>query len=153
MLPEARIDDRLMTIPGVDGQKMSKSYNNYIDIFLPDNDLWKVVKKIKSDSTPLEEPKNPDTDITFQLYSLLATEAEIATMRANYEGGNYGYGTAKKALFELLSDRFAEERRLFNYYFYENPEALEAELQAGEAKARAIAGRTIERVRDKLGFN
>ena len=152
VLPEPRIDDRLMVIPGVDGQKMSKSYNNYIDIFLPANELYKVIKKIKSDSTPLEEPKNPDTDITFQLYSLLASDEEIATMRRNYEGGNYGYGTAKKVLYELLVERFVTERERFNYYM-DNNDALEAELQAGEEKARAVASRTIQRVRDVLGFS
>lgn len=152
VLPEARIDDRLMTIPGIDGAKMSKSYNNYIDIFLPENELWKVIKKIKSDSTPLEEPKNPDTDITFQLYSLLASDAQIADMRRLYEGGNYGYGTAKKAFYELILTQFANERERFNYYMTNN-NALEAELRAGEEKARTVAGRTIARVREKLGFN
>lgn len=152
VLPEPRIDDRLMVIPGIDGQKMSKSYNNYIDIFLPPNELYKVVKKIKSDSTPLEAPKNSDTDITFQLYALLASDAEIAAMRHNYEGGNYGYGTAKKVLYELLVERFVTERERFNY-FMDNNDALEAELRAGEEKARMVARQTIERVRKKLGFN
>ncbi|MBC3785613.1 tryptophan--tRNA ligase [Spirosoma utsteinense] len=151
VLPEARIDERLMVIPGIDGAKMSKSYNNYIDIFLPENELYKVVKKIKSDSTPLEAPKNPATDITFQLYSLLASEEQIAQMRSNYEGGNYGYGTAKKAFYELLLERFGSERERFNYYMTNN-DALEAELQAGEEKARAVARQTIQRVRQKLGF-
>lgn len=152
VLPDAQIDDRLMTIPGIDGQKMSKSYNNYINIFLPENELWKVIKKIKSDSTPLEEPKNPDTDITFQLYSLLASDEQTAKLRRLYEGGNYGYGTAKKALYELIIAQFATERERFNYYMIENPDALEAELQAGEEKARAVASKTIARVREKLGF-
>ncbi len=152
VLPEPRIDERLMVIPGIDGQKMSKSYNNYIDIFLPANDLYKVVKKIKSDSTPLEEPKNPDTDITFQLYSLVASDADVAAMRHHYEGGNYGYGTAKKVLYELLIERFTAEREQFNYYM-DNDDALEAELRAGEEKARAVASQTIRRVRDVMGFN
>jgi tryptophanyl-tRNA synthetase len=153
VLPEARIDDRLMTIPGIDGQKMSKSYNNYINIFLPENELWKVIKKIKSDSTPLEEPKNPDTDITFQLYSLIASDEQTAELRSLYEGGNYGYGTAKKAFYELILTTFATERERYNYYTLENPDALEAELQAGEEKARAVASKTIARVREKLGFS
>jgi tryptophanyl-tRNA synthetase len=139
-------------IPGVDGAKMSKSYNNYIDIFLPENELLKVVKKIKSDSTPLEAPKNPDSDITFKLFSLLASDAQLSEMRGLYEGGNYGYGTAKKAFYELLLNRFATERERFTYYMNNN-DALEAELQAGEEKARAVARQTIERVRKKLGFN
>lgn len=153
VLPDARIDEKLMTIPGIDGQKMSKSYNNYVDIFLPDNELYKVIKKIKSDSTPLEEPKNPDTDVTYQLYSLLATDAQLDEMRQNYLRGNYGYGHAKKALYELIVEIFAEPRRVFNYYFLENPDALEGELQRGEEKARAVASKTIARVREQLGFN
>lgn len=153
VLPDAQIDERLMTIPGIDGQKMSKSYGNYIDIFQPENELWKVIKKIKSDSTPLEEPKNPDTDITFQLYSLLATDEQTADLRRLYEGGNYGYGSAKKAFYELILDRFATERERFNYYMFENPDALEAELQRGEEKARAVASQTLAKVRQKLGFS
>ncbi len=77
VLPESRIDERLMVIPGIDGQKMSKSYGNFIDIFLPEKELLKVIKRILSDSTPLEDPKNPDTDITFQLYSLIASDEQI----------------------------------------------------------------------------
>ncbi|QJW90578.1 tryptophan--tRNA ligase [Spirosoma taeanense] len=152
VLPEARIDDRLMTIPGIDGQKMSKSYNNYIDIFLPANELYKVIKKIKSDSTPLDEPKNPDTDITFQIYSLLASDEQTGEMRRLYEGGNYGYGTAKKALYELIIEQYAPVRERFDYYMANN-DALETELRTGEEKASAIARRTLARVREKLGYN
>ncbi|WP_266366077.1 tryptophan--tRNA ligase [Tellurirhabdus rosea] len=152
VLPDARIDERLMTIPGIDGQKMSKSYNNYIDIFLPEKELNKVIKKILSDSTPLEEPKNPDSDITFQLFSLLASETQVAEMRENYLRGGYGYGHAKKALYELMLDVFAEPRQRYDY-FMNNPDALEAELQRGETKAREVASQTIARVREVLGFS
>ncbi len=161
VLPQPCIDEGLMgssagrspagVIPGIDGAKMSKSYNNYIDMFLPENELWKVVKRIKSDSTPLEDPKNPDTDITFQLYSLVASPDQTDELRRLYEGGNYGYGTAKKAFYELLLSQYAQERELFNYYMANN-EALEAKLQAGEEKARAVAGQTIRRVREVMGF-
>ena len=151
--PEARIDSTLMTIPGIDGRKMSKSYNNQIDIFMDDNELWKVIKKIKSGSTSFEDPKNSDSDITFQLYSLLASDEQTTALRSLYNGGNYGYGDAKKALYELITERFSSERSIFNFYMKENPSALEAELQRGERRARAIAGRTIRRVREKLGFN
>nr|WP_293833594.1 tryptophan--tRNA ligase [uncultured Arsenicibacter sp.] len=153
VVPEARIDERIMTIPGIDGQKMSKSYGNYIDIFQPANDLYKVIKKILSDSTPLEEPKNPDTDITFQLYALIATPEQTEAMRQKYLAGGYGYGHAKKELYELIITRFATEREQFNYYYNENPDALEHELRVGEEKARAIAAHTIERVRTVLGYN
>jgi tryptophanyl-tRNA synthetase len=151
-LPEPQIDERIMTIPGLDGQKMSKSYHNYIDIFLPENELKKITKKILSDSTALEEPKDPDTDITFQLYSLLAPTADVATMRQNYLNGGYGYGHAKQALFECMIETFAEPRRIFNYYM-ENNEELEAILTEGETKARVIARETITKVRNVLGFS
>ena len=151
ILPEARIDEKMMTIPGIDGQKMSKSYNNYINIFLPENELKKVIKKIVSDSTPLEEPKDPETDITFKLYSLLASDSEIETMRRNYLNGGYGYGHAKQALLEMILDKYAEPRRLYNYYM-ENNDELEGILRNGEEKARFIARQTISKVRRVLGF-
>ncbi|MBO0929649.1 tryptophan--tRNA ligase [Fibrella aquatilis] len=153
VLPEARIDAKIMTIPGIDGAKMSKSYNNYIDIFLPENDLWKVVKRILSDSTPLEAPKNPDNDITFQLYSLLASDEQIEQMRAKYEAGGYGFGSAKKDFYELILSRFATERARFTELMADGNPELERELQAGEEKARAVASRTIARVRDVMGFS
>ncbi|MCF2494540.1 tryptophan--tRNA ligase [Dyadobacter chenhuakuii] len=152
VLPEPQIDERIMTIPGVDGQKMSKSYHNYIDIFVPENELKKSIKKIVSDSTPLEEPKDPETDITFKLYSLIASESDVATMRQNYLNGGYGYGHAKQALLECMLEKFAEPRRIFNYYM-ENEQELEAILVAGETKARAIAQETIAKVRKVLGFS
>ncbi|WP_138475183.1 tryptophan--tRNA ligase [Dyadobacter bucti] len=152
VLPEPRIDERIMTIPGIDGQKMSKSYNNYIDIFLPENELKKVIKKIVSDSKQLEEPKDPEQDITFKLYSLVASDTDIAAMRQNYLNGGYGYGHAKQALLECMLEKFAEPRRIFNYYM-ENNDELESILIQGEAKARAIAQTTIEKVRKVLGFS
>ncbi|CAG5016512.1 Tryptophan--tRNA ligase [Dyadobacter sp. CECT 9275] len=151
VLPEARIDEKLMTIPGTDGQKMSKSYHNYIDIFLPENELKKVIKKIVSDSTPLEEPKDPDSDITYQLYALLASPEDTAAMRDNYLRGGFGYGHAKQALLECILDTFAEPRRIYNYYI-QNTGELEEILREGEVKARAIAGETISKVRLILGF-
>lgn len=151
ILPEARIDEKMMTISGIDGQKMSKSYNNYINIFLPENELKKVVKKIVSDSTPLEEPKDPEADITFKIYSLLGSEAEVEAMRQNYINGGYGYGHAKQALLEIILEKYAEPRRIYNYYM-ENTEELEEILKAGEEKARAVARQTISKVRRVLGF-
>jgi tryptophanyl-tRNA synthetase len=150
--PESRIDEQVMVIPGLDGQKMSKSYGNYIDIFLDDKALLKVIKKIVTDTTPLEEPKNPDTCNVFKLYSLVATTEQIDAMRQNYLAGGYGYGHAKQALFEVLRDKFAEQRNLFNYYMNNLPE-LEAKLKAGEAKAEVIAQATIKRVRKAMGLS
>ncbi|GAB3509831.1 tryptophan--tRNA ligase [Emticicia fontis] len=151
-LPEPLIDESVMVIPGTDGSKMSKSYNNYIDIFLPEKQLLKSVKSIISDSTPLEEPKNPDTDVTFKLYALMASEAETETLRQNYLTGGFGYGHAKQALYELILKRFEKERELYNYYI-ENNEALEKKLKEGEEKAGEIARKTIDDVRNALGFN
>ncbi|AXE17054.1 tryptophan--tRNA ligase [Runella rosea] len=153
VVPEARIDERMMVIPGIDGQKMSKSYGNYIDIFLPEKELQKITKKIISDSTPLEAPKDPENDITFKLFSLIASESDIETMRQNYLKGGYGYGHAKQALFEALNSRFGKERELFNYYYHENPAALEQKLQEGEEKARAVAAKKIADVREKIGLS
>ncbi len=152
ILPESLIDESVMTIPGIDGQKMSKSYNNYIDIFEPEKALYKSIKKIVTDDTPLEEPKKPDTCNVFALYRLLATDEQILLMRGNYEAGNYGYGHAKKALLDLILDKFNKERELFNYYM-ENTEALEAKLSEGEAKVEIIAKQTMTEVRKALGFD
>lgn len=151
VLPEAKIDENVMVIPGTDGQKMSKSYGNTIDLFLPDKQLRKQVMGIITDSTPLEEPKNPDTDNVFALYSLLASPEQQADMRKKYEAGNYGYGHAKQELFELIVERYSKERELYNF-FMSNPEALNKKLEEGEAKARDLARTKLAKVRNKLGF-
>lgn len=151
VLPEPRISEAVKIIPGIDGQKMSKSYNNFIDIFLPEKELKKVVSSIITDSTPLEEPKDPDTCNVFKLYSLMGTEVQVKTLRANYLGGNYGYGHAKKALLELILDKFAKERIAFDS-FMSNPAEIEKNLAAGEEKAKAVAIELLNRVREKLGF-
>ena len=151
VVPEVIIDENIMVIPGTDGQKMSKSYGNVIDIFLPDKQLRKQVMSIVTDSTPLEEPKKPDTCNVFALYSLLADEAQISEMRSNYEGGNYGYGHAKQALYELMTDKFKKEREIFDYYI-QNPDQLNKKLEAGEEKARKIGREVLGRVKNKLGY-
>ena len=151
ILPEAKIDENVMTVPGTDGQKMSKSYGNTIDLFLPDKKLRKQVMSIVTDSTPLEEPKNPDNDNVFALYSLLASPEQQQEMRKKYEAGNYGYGHAKQELFELITKKYAKERELYNFYMANLPE-LNKKLEEGEAKAREIARSTLHKVRKKLGF-
>jgi tryptophanyl-tRNA synthetase len=150
-VPEARISEEVMIIPGTDGQKMSKSYNNYIDIFLPEKELKKNINSIITDSTPLEEPKNPDTCNVFKLYSLVATQAQTATLRTKYLEGNFGYGHAKKEFLELILEKYKEERRLFQYYMA-NRDELETKLSEGEAKARIVASDILNKVRKKLGF-
>jgi tryptophanyl-tRNA synthetase len=151
VIPEAKIEEQVMIIPGTDGQKMSKSYGNIIDIFLPDKELLKQIKSIISDSTPLEQPKDPSKDTTFTLYSLLASTEQQEDMRKKYLAGNYGYGHAKQELYELIIQKFAEERKAFNYYM-SNPDELEKKLVQGEDKARVIAREVLGRVRKKLGY-
>lgn len=151
VIPEARIEEQVMTIPGTDGQKMSKSYGNIIDIFLPEKALRKQVMGIVTDSTPVEAPKDPEKDNVFALYRLLADEVQTADLRARYLAGNFGYGQAKQELFELIINRFSEERKAFDAMM-SRPESLEARLQAGEEKARRVAREVLSRVRSRLGF-
>ena len=151
VVPEASIDDSVMTVPGTDGLKMSKSYGNTIDIFLPDKQLRKNVMGIITDSTPMEDPKNPDTCNVFSIYKLLATDEQIAQMRQNYLGGNYGFGHAKQALFELIAEKYKDEREAFTNYM-DNPDLLEEKLKAGEEKARVIGRAVLARVKKTLGY-
>jgi tryptophanyl-tRNA synthetase len=151
VLPEEKIQEATMLIPGTDGEKMSKSRNNYLDIFLPEKQLRKQVMSIVSDSTPLEEPKNPDTCHTFALYKLLANESQVEQMRANYIGGNYGYGHAKQALFELILEKFSTERARFDHLMA-HPEEIDAALEIGAKKARVVAQEVLQRARQKVGY-
>lgn len=151
VVPEAKIEETVMTIPGTDGQKMSKSYGNIIDIFLPDKELLKQIKSIKTDSTPMESPKDPDSDNVYAIYSLVATAEQKEAIRNKYLAGNYGYGHAKQELFELIVQKFQKEREAYAYYM-SNPEELEKKLEQGEAKARVIALDVLNRVRKKIGF-
>jgi len=151
IVPEAKIQEHTKLVPGTDGEKMSKSRNNYINIFLADKKLRKQVMGIKTDSTPLEDPKNPDTDAVFALYKLIASEEQIAKMRANYLGGNYGYGHAKQALFELIIDKFANIRTRYNHYM-NNKHEIDAALEKGAQKAQKVAVDVLQRVRTKIGY-
>lgn len=151
VIPEARIEEQVMTIPGTDGQKMSKSYGNIIDIFLPEKELRKQVMSIKTDSTPLEAPKNPDNDVTFTLYKLMASPEQTAALRDRYLAGNFGYGAAKQELFELLCTVFASQREAYNNYMA-NRDELERKLKLGEEKAREVAFSVLAKVRSRLGF-
>ena len=150
-IPEALIDGTTKIIPGIDGQKMSKSYNNTIDIFQPKKQLRKNVMQILTDSTPLEDPKNPDTCVVFAIYKLLASPSQITEIRKNYERGNYGYGHAKQELFELILEKFKSEREKYDYYIT-NPQVIEDALQKGEKKANEIAKHVLNKVRTKLGY-
>jgi len=151
VLPQAVIREDVMTVPGTDGRKMSKSYKNYIDVFLPEKELKKVVMGIVTDTTPLEAPKNPDTCTVFALYKLIASTEESETMRANYLAGGYGYGHAKMALYEKIMAYFADDRLRYNQ-LVANPQQVEELLQHGERRAQAIAEFTLDRVKKALGY-
>ncbi|MGV3630120.1 MAG: tryptophan--tRNA ligase [Bacteroidota bacterium] len=151
VLPKEMIREDTQLVPGTDGQKMSKSRNNIINIFLPEKELKKQVMNIETDSTPLEEPKNPDTCNVYNIYKLIANPDEIAAMRRNYEGGNYGYGHAKLALLELLLERFAQPRETFSYYM-NDVSKIDEVLLKGAAKAKTVADDVLARVRHKLGL-
>ncbi|CAA0156647.1 tryptophan--tRNA ligase [Tenacibaculum maritimum] len=151
MLPESKIRENTKLVPGTDGEKMSKSRNNYINIFLPDKKLRKQIMSIKTDSLPLEAPKNPDTDNVFAIYKLLASESQIEEMRSNYEGGNYGYGHAKQALYELIIEKFATVREKYNHYM-ENRHEIDEALAIGAEKAKKVAQEVLIRVREKVGY-
>ena len=152
VLPRPRVDEQVMLVPGVDGQKMSKSYGNTIDIFVDDKTLLKTIKTIVSDSTPLEAPKNPDTDTTFKLFSLVANAEQVAEMRQNYLHGGYGYGHAKQALFEAIRTRFAQEREQFTFYSQNLPE-VDKKLAEGARKAQAYGSIVLNKVREKVGYS
>jgi tryptophanyl-tRNA synthetase len=140
-----------MYVPGTDGEKMSKSKGNIIDIFLPDKQLRKQIMKIKTDSTPLEDPKDPDRCNLFALYKLVATKEQTEEMRKRYLEGNYGYGYAKQAFFELLIEKFAKERERYNYYM-DNLEEIDKALAIGAGKAKKVADEVLHRVRTRLGY-
>ncbi|MCR8667161.1 tryptophan--tRNA ligase [Aestuariibaculum sp. M13] len=151
VLPEGKIQENTMLIPGTDGEKMSKSRNNFINIFETDKKLRKQIMAIKTDSTPLEEPKDWSTCNCFALYNLLANDEQIAIMKANYENGNYGYGHAKQALFELIVEKFATERERYNYYM-NNLNELDKALALGAEKAKQVADKVLNKVREKVGY-
>lgn len=151
VLPQAKIQKNEQYIPGTDGQKMSKSKNNTINVFLEEKQLRKQIMQIKTDSTPLEDPKDPDSCTVFQLYQLMATPEATEALRSRYVAGGMGYGHAKTALFELLLERFKKERESFDYY-YQNPEEVEIALAKGAQKARTVAQEVLLRVRSKIGY-
>ena len=151
VIPEGKIQESNMLIPGTDGAKMSKSKGNTINIFLPEKKLRKQIMSIETDSTALEDPKDWSTCNCFALYKLLASESEIATMKANYENGNYGYGHAKQALYELILVTFETERERYNHYM-SNLNEIDDALAKGAEKAKKVANDVLVRVREKLGY-
>ena len=151
VLPTAKVQEETMYIPGTDGSKMSKSKGNLINLFQTDKKLRKQIMGIQTDSTPMEDPKDPDADNVYALYKILANEEQIAEMRSNYRNGNYGYGHAKQALYEVIIEQFGEAREKFDYYM-NHVEEIDAALALGAEKANLVANKVLERVRTKLGY-
>ena len=150
-IPDAYIPDTVATIPGTDGQKMSKSYHNTIELFEPSGSIKKKVMGIVTDSTPMEQPKEPEGNSIYELYKLFATKEEVEEMARNFRAGGYGYGHAKKALLEAyhrLFDPFRAKRE----ELAKDPAALEDILQAGARRARAAAALTMDKVRTAVGL-
>lgn len=151
VIPEPMLDDKVMIVPGIDGQKMSKSYHNFINIFLPEKQLRKQVMKIVTDEKTLEEPKDPDHSIIVDLYALIGSKEQTETLKQKYRAGNYGYGHAKQELFELIMDTYAGPRLEFDRFMADKGQMDEV-LQKGAAKAAIVANETLHRVREKLGY-
>lgn len=151
VLPQGKIQEDAMLIPGTDGEKMSKSRDNTINIFLPEKKLRKQIMSIKTDSTPLEDPKEWRNCNCFAIYRLLANETQVNNMKANYQNGNYGYGHAKQALFELILEKFAQPRERYSYYM-NNLEEIDKALLVGAEKAKKVANNVLKRVREKVGY-
>ena len=151
VLPETKLQENTMYVPGTDGEKMSKSKGNTINLFQPDKKLRKQLMGIKTDSTPIEDPKDPTTDNVFALYKLLASQEQIEDMSANYLAGNYGYGHAKQDLYEVIIQKFEAPREKFDYYMNNLKEVDEA-LAIGAEKAKKVANGVLERVREKIGY-
>jgi tryptophanyl-tRNA synthetase len=151
VIPEAKIQKENMLIPGIDGQKMSKSKGNVIDIFQTDKALRKQIMSIQTDSTSLEAPKEWSSCNSFAIYKLLASDYQIAEMKRNYEVGGYGYGHAKQALFELICEQFSEQRKLYAYYM-DNLEEIDQALEIGAKKAAKVANGVLDRIRGKIGY-
>ncbi|MBT3378193.1 MAG: tryptophan--tRNA ligase [Lentisphaerae bacterium] len=151
VVPDAMIRDEVAVVPGIDGQKMSKSYDNTVEIFGPEKKIRKKIMKIVTDSTPMEEPKDPDTCNVFAIYKLMANEAEIAAMRERYTAGGMGYGHAKQALFEKYLETFAAFRQRRDE-LEQNLDEVEAILERGAERAREVAEGYLNAVKKATGL-
>ncbi|WP_127845947.1 tryptophan--tRNA ligase [Psychroflexus aestuariivivens] len=151
VLPESYISESTKYVPGTDGEKMSKSKGNIINLFQTDKKLRKQIMSIETDSTPLEEPKDPNTCNVFQIYKLIASDNQVADLRSKYIAGGFGYGHAKQALFELICDTYKEEREKFEYFMNNKPE-IDRLLSIGAEKAKVVADEVLKRVRTKIGY-
>ena len=151
ILPESQVSENVMIIPGVDGRKMSKSYDNTINLFADEKSLKKQIMKIVTDSLELEDPKDPSKCNVFNIYKLIANDDEIKRMETNYMEGGFGYGHAKIALLELILKKFSNERKIY-FELMNDTEKIEFKLKEGSEKAKKIASSVLQRVKSKLGI-
>ena len=151
VIPKEHLQHKTKLINGTDGEKMSKSKNNIINIFADEKILKKQVQSIKTSSTPIEAPKDWKNCNLFNIYKLIASENQVEKMKNNYKKGGYGFGHAKKELIELIINNYSEQRKKFNYYI-SNPNEVEKILKDGSTKAQITADKVLKRVRKKLGY-
>jgi len=151
IVPESKIDKNVQTIPGTDGRKMSKTYENTIDIFADEKSLKKQIMSIVTDSKGLDDKKNPETCNVFNIFKLIASQVEVKEMEKKYTEGGYGYGHAKTHLFNLILELYYDERKLYSELI-KNKDHLFNILEKGERKAKIIAEEVLVRVRSRLGY-
>ncbi len=152
VIPEASIQEQVAVVPGLDGRKMSKSYNNTIPLFIPENQLKKLIMRIVTNSQGVDEPKDPDSSQIYQLYKLFATKDEQTALAQRYRAGGMGWGEAKDALFQVVNRELTPLRERFNAIM-DDPKKLDETLKLGASKARPIAARTIARLRKSIGID
>lgn len=152
VVPESKVNKETMYVPGLDGQKMSKSYGNFINIFLPEKELKDLInKRITTDATALEDPKDAEGSVVYQLYKLVAPTGDAEEMKRKLEAGGYGWGHAKKDLLEALLGVYSKEREAYMHFMNDRAE-LDHQLRIGAEKARSVATATLTRVRSVLGY-
>jgi tryptophanyl-tRNA synthetase len=151
VIPEALVNESTKYITGTDGEKMSKSKNNILNIFLPEKDLKKQIMTIQTDSTPLEAPKDHESCNVFKIFKLIAEKDHIEKVKKKYNSGGYGYGHAKTELFELIISKYKNQRDKYSDLM-SNKQEIDLVLNEGATKAQAIASKVLARVKTKLGF-
>ena len=152
VLPEGRVNEETQLVLGTNGEKMSKSKGNIIDIFLPEKLLKKQIMSIQTDSTPIDKPKDYSNCNVFKIFKLIADEKSIDKMKNNYTAGGFGYGHAKTELLNFILSNYSDQREKFNY-FMSNKNELDSILSSGAKKAKIVANEVLGRVRQKLGYN
>lgn len=152
VLPEGRVNEETQLVLGTNGEKMSKSKGNIIDIFLPEKLLKKQIMSIQTDSTPIDKPKDYRNCNVFNIFKLIADEKSIDKMKNNYTAGGFGYGHAKTELLNFILSNYSDQREKFNY-FMSNKNELDSVLSSGAKKAKIVANEVLGRVRQKLGYN